>query len=720
MIVLLYLLATVGSGALAIRAPLADKEDPVRRSYAVLAGTAALTWLGWSIFLFWPGAHVGKLINGVSAAFLPYALLSFVDHFFVGREGAPKDSRLAQLGGFAPFVAAAYAGCELFLDAWLRVHFTPWRFGQAGLSDVILGAWVAAGLSISVRRLWQRHQGSNLRIERARIRYLLILASSAIGSSLLEAFVRAFAPDDPNASFFTREGNVQGALPPIGALLTTTLLWFLFQMISLTRMLDLAEIVARVGAVSIAAVILVLLDSLSALSLLSSYPTHGFFQAFVGSVLFLLAWDPLRNQLERWLGAVINPRGQVLGDAMRDVEAALPRAISLPALSATLLDRFVSSGRIPTASLYLWDEERRLYRLVSEAGTRALPAVLNVARTPFVDGFLDGEPAYLRVVLERQLRRDPRREENLTRRLEVMRSMNADLVVPLTAGDLVLGWLALADEADSDGFSEEEVARLVRLGARAAGTVENIHSFDQLKEEHRLTALGTMAAGLAHEIRNPLAGIRGAAQFLETTRTGTDEEMVRVIVDETDRLNRIVAQFLDYARQLRIHAEPVAPGELLAATARSLAATGTPGVDLSVVVEPELPDLAIDEGKLRQVLLNLAQNALQAMPQGGSLTLRARKGVLGDPRARQARAIELSVEDTGVGISTEDLDKLFVPFFTTRHDGTGLGLAISQRIVQAHHGELDVRSEVGRGTTFIVRLPWTEADSAVKAGERPA
>jgi hypothetical protein len=481
-IVLLYLLATVGSGALAIRAPLADREDPVRRSFAVLGGVVALTWLGWSIFLLWPTAHVGKLINGVAATVLPFALLSFVDQFFVGREGAPKDARLAQLIAFAPFVSLAYVGSELVLDAWLKAQLHPWRFGNAGLSDVVLGGWVGGGLLLPLRRLWQRHQASNARVERARIRYLLILAGSAIGSTLLEAFVRAFAPDDPTASFFTREGNVQGALPPVGALLTTTLLWFLYQMISLTRLLDLAEIFARVGAVSIAAVILVLLDSLSALSLLSSYPTHGFFQAFVGSVLFLLAWDPLRNQLERWLGGALNPRGQMLGDALRDIEAALPRAISLPALSATVLDRFVSYGRVPSACLYLWDEERRLYRLVSERGARALPALLHVARAPFVDGFVEGEPVYFRVELERQARRDPRRAEALARRLELMRGMNADLVVPLMSGELVLGWFALADEPDSDGFSEDEVARLARLGGRAAATVENIHSFDQLKE----------------------------------------------------------------------------------------------------------------------------------------------------------------------------------------------------------------------------------------------
>jgi signal transduction histidine kinase len=709
MIVLLYALATVASVALAVRAPLANREDPVRRAYAVLGLLVGATWLGWTLHLMLPGLAVGKLINGTASVFLPWALLRFITQFFVGRDESPTEPRLARLGGLAPFVAVAYGSLELFV---------PWRYGQAGTGDVLLGTWVFYGFAITLLRLWQRHQASKERVQRARIRYLLALASAAIGFGFLEAIARAGSEVDPAAaSFITQEGLVQGALPPLGALLTTTLLYFLYQMISLYRLLDLAEIFARVGAVTVAAMILVLLASLSAVSLSGPYPTHGIFQAFVASVLFLLGWDPLRNQLERWLGALLNPRGLLLGEAIRDVELTLPRAISVPALSATVLDRFVSSGRVPAAAIYLWDEDRRLYRLVAERGAARHPALFQVAREPFVDGFVGGEPAYLRVDLERQARRDTSRAERLQRRLELMAGMNADLVVPLPAGDLVLGWFAFADEEDGDGFSEEEIARLVRLGLQAAGTLENIHNFDALKEEHRLSALGTMAAGLAHEIRNPLAGIRGAAQFLETSRGGTDAEMVRVIVDETGRLNRIVAQFLEYARQLRVEPARASLRGLLEATARALAIEAARhDVDVVEECDPDLPDVDLDEDKLRQVLLNLGQNALMAMPNGGRLRLVVRRGALTDPRTHHRPAVEFVVQDNGVGIAPEDLDKLFVPFFTTRLDGTGLGLAICQRIVQAHHGEIDVRSAVGQGATFTVRIPLTESAGGAPGG----
>jgi len=323
-----------------------------------------------------------------------------------------------------------------------------------------------------------------------------------------------------------------------------------------------------------------------------------------------------------------------------------------------------------------------------------------------VDGFVHGEPVYNRGDIERLTRRDPKKAEAMAARLRTMADMNASLVVPFRAGDLVLGWLALGDEPDSDGFSEEEVSRLARLGTSTAVVLENIQSFDRLKHEHRLTGLGTMATGLAHEIRNPLAGIKGAAQYLESTRSGSDGEMVRVIVDETDRLNRIVTQFLDYARELRLSVDATSAADLLAATTRAFTAQGLPpGLKLEEEIEADLPAFPGDELMLRQVLHNLVQNAVLALGGGGIVTLRARKGVLVDPRARGGACVVIEVADDGPGIAPDDLDKLFVPFFTTRRDGTGLGLAISQRIVHAHHGEIDVHTRVGQGTVFTLRLP---------------
>ena len=290
-----------------------------------------------------------------------------------------------------------------------------------------------------------------------------------------------------------------------------------------------------------------------------------------------------------------------------------------------------------------------------------------------------------------------------------MNEMRADLVLPMSSGGAVLGWLALQDEDWSDGFSQEEITQLGRLMSRAATAVENLRGFEASQEQARLAALGTMAAGLAHEIRNPLAGIKGAAQLLRGMSPTTDQaEFLQVIVDETDRLNKVVTAFLDYARHFELQRAPTDLNQLVRQTTSLLRAQGLPdGIQLVEALEEPLPILALDGDKLRQVVLNLLRNAVQAMPEGGELRVTTAKRLLG-PKAERA-LVELCVQDSGEGMSAETKKSLFIPFFTTKHDGTGLGLAISQRIVQAHQGELRVESREGEGARFVVSLPVVEA-----------
>lgn len=290
-----------------------------------------------------------------------------------------------------------------------------------------------------------------------------------------------------------------------------------------------------------------------------------------------------------------------------------------------------------------------------------------------------------------------------------MDEMRADLVLPMSTGSAVLGWLALKDEDWSDGFSQEEVTQLGRLMSRAATAVENLRGFEASKEQARLAALGTMAAGLAHEIRNPLAGIKGAAQLLRGMSPTTDQtEFLQVIVDETDRLNKVVTDFLDYARHFELSRAPTDLNQLVRQSMSLLRAQGLPdGIQLIEALEEPLPTLALDGDKLRQVVLNLLRNAVQAMPEGGELRVSTAQRAPG-PKAERG-LVELCIQDEGEGLSAEAKQSLFIPFFTTKHDGTGLGLAISQRIVRAHQGELRVESREGEGARFVVSLPVIEA-----------
>jgi signal transduction histidine kinase len=229
-----------------------------------------------------------------------------------------------------------------------------------------------------------------------------------------------------------------------------------------------------------------------------------------------------------------------------------------------------------------------------------------------------------------------------------------------------------------------------------------------MKEKDRLAALGEMAAGLAHEIRNPLGSIKASAQYLTETPEHPEyrDEFLGIIVDEVDRLNRVVGSFLDYARPGHTNPEPIYLNSAVELTLQFLRPEcDSADVALHVTMDPDLPKVRIDIEHLRQVLINLVQNAVQAMASGGEIYVETRAQDGFRPGGEVRRWVQISVRDTGPGIAPGLLPNLFVPFVTTKQQGTGLGLAISQRIVSEAGGRIDVRSREGYGTTFVVLLP---------------
>jgi len=250
-----------------------------------------------------------------------------------------------------------------------------------------------------------------------------------------------------------------------------------------------------------------------------------------------------------------------------------------------------------------------------------------------------------------------------------------------------------------------------------------------LSRSERLAAVGEMAAKIAHEIRNPLASISGSIQILRSGLSSDEQEdesrqLMDIVVRETDRLNTLITDFLQYSRPGPSLPEELDVCELVADVCRLAESSCGEGVQIRCEAAGESWVYG-DPDQLRQVLWNLTVNGLQAMPEGGLLHILVR-ATRGDPPQegpgvrrngveRVAAAhpddcpwIDVSVSDTGVGIGPEVQERIFEPFFTTKKEGSGLGLATVHRIVECHGGALGVESELGRGTTFRVRLPRME------------
>ena len=216
----------------------------------------------------------------------------------------------------------------------------------------------------------------------------------------------------------------------------------------------------------------------------------------------------------------------------------------------------------------------------------------------------------------------------------------------------------------------------------------------------RLKELGEMAASVAHEIRNPLGGIKGFASLLQRDLTDHPnlQYMANAIVEGTDTLNRLVTNVLHYSRPLSLTVEPLPLCSLLNDLVSLVRADPlcNDSIHFKIEVSPSLPFILGDKGLLQSALLNLLVNSLQAMPNGGDILLEAKE---------INTLITIKIKDTGSGIEPDNLEKIFSPFFTTKTTGTGIGLAEVHKIIQTHGGTIEVQSELNRGTCFTIKLP---------------
>ncbi|MDP1991992.1 MAG: ATP-binding protein [Syntrophales bacterium] len=235
---------------------------------------------------------------------------------------------------------------------------------------------------------------------------------------------------------------------------------------------------------------------------------------------------------------------------------------------------------------------------------------------------------------------------------------------------------------------------------------------EKVHRSERLASLGRLAAGVAHEIRNPLSSIKGFAQYFVKRFSGQPEEQgyASVMVREVDRLNRVITELLDFAGPKEPHREP----HSLEAVAEQALKLLTPDLEARKVTvakdyEPGLPAVSVDRDRISQVFINILLNALESMEAGGEIRLSLRR--CGPPPA-----VEISVADTGGGIPEGDLEKVFEPFFSRKKKGTGLGLAIVHQIVESHRGDIRVESRPGKGTTFRIRLPLDGNETVLPAG----
>jgi signal transduction histidine kinase len=572
----------------------------------------------------------------------------------------------------------------------LGVMLTPYYDHAVVVGGLLL--YVTVFLSLALGSLYKRGFDTDSRVEGARLRYIALVGGAGGLFTVIEYL--PYAGVD---------------ILPVGTVLILVFLYALSQSITHYRLIDLYELAGRLGVLTVLAFVLAVLLWLMALVSGEQLFLHVVVSAFVVLILF----DPVRTQVQQWISQVFFHERFELERTIVALRRSVAHILEVDELATALMGGLDASPRFTQGALYLLSPDVRHFALRDYFGRKPPDRVEIAPARPLLDRLSKTGSAVLenaeRELEERRLVGDDREAETAHDIAVTMRALQSSVCLGLRGeSDYLYGFIAVRDDRVRDAFSKEEVQLLVGLATQVAVTVENSRLYQQMKEKDRLAALGEMAAGLAHEIRNPLGSIKASAQYLSETSEPPEDggEFLDIIVDEVDRLNRVVGSFLDYARPGHTNPEPIDVSSAVQLTLQLLRPEcDSAEVSLHVAMDAALPKVRIDIEHLRQVLINLVQNAVQAMSTGGDLYVETRTQDRVRPGGEARRWVQISVRDTGPGIAPGMLANLFVPFVTTKQQGTGLGLAISQRIVSEAGGRIDVRSREGHGTTFVVLLP---------------
>ena len=373
------------------------------------------------------------------------------------------------------------------------------------------------------------------------------------------------------------------------------------------------------------------------------------------------------------------------------------------------------------ARLYLVNEKRNILECKMAVG-------IDEERIKGIALRLDPEDSVVaRSIFEKQpfIIQDASKDPRVNPMIKEKFNLHSLVVIPLLVKEKALGAIAADSVESNKSITKEALESMMAFAQQAGLAIHNAFMYQELKtfsrqmeekiqkttadlskteaqliRSEKLAALGQLAAGIAHEIRNPLTSINILIHSLtENLSSGNSQkEDLKVIEEEIHRINEIVDQFLRFAKP----APPLLKkADVISIFEETLQLLRPQIEKQGIVIQKEfqpLPPILMDREQMKQVILNLLLNAVQAMPKGGNLVL---KGHIpeGD------RWIRLSIQDSGVGISCEDINKLFDPFFSTKEGGMGLGLSIAHRIIDQHHGKIEVESTPGEGTLFTVWLP---------------
>ncbi len=717
------LLAAIVTLALAIGMLIRGRRTALHYYYVLLN----FVLFAWNVGNFLSSVTQSELWSRVStivALFVPFSALKFFHTFLDDQDGLAE--RVSRITGITTLMLIPFVVSPLWRQEWF---------------SAVLFIYVFVNLYLCMFFIWKKLRSSDRRTESARLLYLAIGGVVAITFTLLGFIPRLGFP------------SAMATIPVLGNVMIAFYMYFLSQILVQYRLLGLSELVGKIAVLAALVLLLTAIYGLLAIWIGDNPGQFSFYTLVVAFVLLIL-FEPMKVFIEERINRILFRERFEFTRQLALLRRELANVVEIDDLAELLIARLQNSRRVTRASLYLLEDDGLRYRRI--ASLEDAPAQLDAVKNRHFFEQLKEEGAIVLEDIQDQI--NTRRQEDgaeaevedLNQIAQVLRHISASVSLPILSEERVIGLINVNDDRMREAYTVEEVRLLVQIASQAAISIENSRASQALREKDRLAAVGEMAAGLAHEIRNPLGAIKGAAQFLEleveqladeTPEEDSPAMFLEIIIEEVNRLNSVVSQFLDYARPYR--GEPEAC-DINRAVERAASLWKHQcelwEVELVLDLAEGLPLVQADVEQLKQIFLNLVINAIQAtgtppreedepessfvssteIPARGSgareAKLIVRTGLANRVRGPGGRLqagemVAVQFIDNGGGIPTEELDRIFIPFFTTKQKGSGLGLAISQRILENLGGQMEVSSEVGRGSTFRLLLPLWEQSS---------
>jgi signal transduction histidine kinase len=500
-------------------------------------------------------------------------------------------------------------------------------------------------------------------------------------------------------------------IPPIGNYFIAIYLFILFYAIIRHQLMDI-NIVLKKGTTYVLLMLLLYVPSFLLIILSQKLFFNKINYLFSGIITLLLLlvsilFYRIKPQTEKAVEQLLFKNHYDYRETLGKFSKAMVSILDLQSLSKRIIETITQTMGVEKASLFLWNEEKGGYSLFESKNIKM------TASTPLLSKN-DSLPHYLQKIGEIIIREELVKGGNIPELNDVTKKMSlleAEVSIPLILKGELIGIINLGYKFNKDIFSHEDIELLSTLANQTSIAIENARLYEDLKRSKsyirradRLASLGTLTAGLAHEIRNPLVAIKTLTQLLPERLDDEEfrDQFLKIAAGEVDRISSLVNELLEFARpsdpKLELEdIDTILDGMIL------LVSTEMKKKQINIFKDysSNLPPIQVDREQIKQVFLNILLNAIEATTENGKITVKTRSFM----KPGGELYLQIEFNDTGCGIPGEYIEDIFNPFFTTKSTGSGLGLSISNQIIQDHRGYIDVESQLGKGSSFFINLP---------------